>query len=144
MADTPTCYAMDMLADRQAILGRQYCWTYDPCERLKCVHQRGYSLLDITILRCNFPTALRFVHWTTKDGTVFTDRVFNQSGVFTSNYKGFVVVWNVTLVHLDDGIGFEVRLLPQLLIWTLVVFSLVENSKMHTCVLYCISYTFVL
>ncbi len=112
MADTPTCDAMDRLADQQA--GRGYCWTYDPCERLKCVQHDGPSVLDITILRCNDPTALRFVHWITKDGTVFTNRVFNQSGVFTSNYKGFVVVWNVTLVHLDDGIGLKVRLIPQL------------------------------
>lgn len=108
VSDTPTCVAMDTLAHDLANEHGDYCWTFDPCYQLRCVEKdTAIEYLHMTLYPCNKPPALRYVFWIARD-ILFTDHLFNRSEAVTSSYSGFVIGWNVTLTHLEHGIGFEV------------------------------------
>lgn len=89
--------------------GYFYCWTFDPCETLKCIDDRGEGGSDLYIIKCNKPPAVRYIYRTTRDEVLF-DHTFTYSESVSTNYSGFQfqLIWNGTLVHLDNGIGFEV------------------------------------
>ncbi len=104
--DTPTCNATEKVAMNMSSFSLS-CWTFDPCEEIRCLSTHGEDTLRVIMVKCNKPPAVRVVY-TYANGRVWFDHTFTYSEAVTVYYSDFVFVWNVTLVQLENGIGFEV------------------------------------
>lgn len=109
--DTPTCNVADQVATKMSMSYNTSlnldCWTFDPCEEIRCIFYDGQDILRIILDKCNDPPAVRLID-TVENGRVWFDHTFTYSDSLTVYYSGYELMWNVTVVQLDSGIGFKV------------------------------------
>ena len=105
-SETSTCKAVQGVVHSISETGWT-CWTSDPCNVVNCIDEDGEQGLQMTFLACDDPQAVNWVMMYTRN-VIWYNHTFTRSEVVTVYYSNHVMMLNVTLEQLKNGIGLEV------------------------------------
>ncbi len=83
------------------------CWTFDPCKEIHCIFQVGDGELQLVVDECNDPSSIEMIIAISRD-VVWFDHTFTESEAVAVYYSSYLVVFNATVTHQSDHIGFKV------------------------------------
>ena len=101
------CPAMQSIVSNMEVADPSFfCTTADPCNTATCVARDGQKL-QITLLNCNTPTAIRLIN-RDRNGRVLFNHTFDHSETVPAIIGGASITLNVTIVHHSGLLGLRV------------------------------------